>query len=68
MACELVRSQTAAPAAKADPFRSAMSMLVFFLNRAGRGISAKRRRVLDSAKDEFRALYGRKRKTWRDLT
>lgn len=44
---------------KADPFRSAMSMLVFYVNRAGKNLGAKQKRVLDRAKDELRVLYGR---------
>jgi hypothetical protein len=46
---------------KADPFRSAMSMLVFYINRAGRQLSVARRARLEMAKDELRALYGRPR-------
>src|SRR5262250_1726402 len=44
---------------KGTPFQSAMSMLTFYLNRAGRNLDAARRRVLDRAKDELRRLYGR---------
>jgi Protein of unknown function (DUF3175) len=36
-----------------------MSMLTFYMNRAGRGLSADRRRTLQRAKDELRKLYGR---------
>jgi hypothetical protein len=36
-----------------------MSMLTFYVNRAGKQLSAARRRVLDAAKDELRAIYGR---------
>ena len=43
----------------AKPFRSAMSMLTFYINRAGANLSAKRKRVLEKAKDELRALYGK---------
>ncbi|HTN93889.1 MAG TPA: DUF3175 domain-containing protein [Gallionella sp.] len=46
---------------KAEPFRSAMSMLTFYINRAGRQLSETQRRNLDAAKDELRALYGRPR-------
>jgi len=46
---------------KAEPFRSAMSMLSFYINRAGNRLSEKQRRNLDAAKDELRALYGRPR-------
>ncbi len=44
---------------KAEPFRSAMSMLTFYINRAGKNLPAKQKKVLEQAKDELRALYGR---------
>ena len=44
---------------KADPFRSAMSMLVFYINRAGRKLDLQQKAVLEQAKDELRELYGR---------
>lgn len=44
---------------KAQPFRSAMSMLVFYINRAGRSLSPQRRQVLDRAKKELRRVFGR---------
>jgi hypothetical protein len=47
---------------KAEPFRSAMSMLVFYINRAGANLPAAQRRRLEAAKDELRALYGRPRR------
>jgi hypothetical protein len=47
---------------KSDPYRSAMSMLTFYINRAGKGLSKARRSRLEKAKDELRALYGRERK------
>ena len=47
---------------KAEPFRSAMSMLNFFINRGGKNISAKQKRTLEKAKDELRMLYGREPK------
>lgn len=47
---------------KATPFASAMAMLNFYLNRAGRQLPAERRAVLEAAKDELRALYGRPRR------
>jgi hypothetical protein len=46
---------------KSDPFRSAMSMLTFYLNRAGKNLPARRRSVLNRAKDELRAVFGRDR-------
>ena len=44
---------------KAEPFRSAMSMLTFYVNRAGSNLGEERREVLERAKLELRALYGR---------
>jgi len=44
---------------KTDPFRSAMSMLTFYINRAGSQLSAKQRARLEAAKDELREIYGR---------
>lgn len=44
---------------KSEPFRSAMSMLTFYINRAGRTLSGDDRRRLEAAKEELRALYGR---------
>lgn len=44
---------------KAEPFRSAMSMLTFYINRAGGRLPAAQRQVLERAKDELRRLYGR---------
>lgn len=47
---------------KADPFRSAMSMLNFYINRAGRQLADDQRVRLEAAKDELRALFGRARR------
>ena len=47
---------------KADPFRAAMSMLTFYINRAGGRLPEVRRARLEAAKDELRALYGRPRR------
>ena len=44
---------------KAEPFRSAMSMLTFYINRAGDNLTDERRRVLENAKDELRKAFGR---------
>jgi hypothetical protein len=44
---------------KADPFRSAMSMLAFYINRAGRNLSAEQRVRLETAKDELRVLFNK---------
>ncbi len=44
---------------KSDPYRSAMSMLTFYINRAGKALPKRRRAILEKAKDELRALYGK---------
>jgi hypothetical protein len=53
---------------KASPFRSAMSMLTFYINRAGKNLPERRRNVLEKAKDELRRLYGRVPRGNRSLT
>lgn len=44
---------------KATPFRSAMLMLVFYINRAGKNIDPEQKRKLEKAKIELRKLYGK---------
>lgn len=44
---------------KADPYRSALSMLVFYINRAGRNLPQRRKRILERAKGELRTLFGK---------
>ena len=44
---------------KADPYRSALSMLTFYLNRAGKNLPAERRKTLGRAKIELRKQFGR---------
>lgn len=62
IARSLKRSADRSRQRKADPFRSAMSMLTFYINRAGRNLPDERRRVLEEAKDELRALFDRPRR------
>jgi hypothetical protein len=45
---------------KSPSFRSAMSMLVFYINRAGSRLDSDQKQILEQAKDELRKLYGRK--------
>ena len=45
---------------KSSPFRSAMSMLVFYINRAGSKLDSNQKMVLEQAKDELRKLYGKR--------
>ncbi|MGR9087697.1 MAG: DUF3175 domain-containing protein [Gammaproteobacteria bacterium] len=44
---------------KAGPFRSAMSMLVFYINRAGKNLDPDQRQILEQAKQALRELYGK---------
>ena len=57
IARSLKRSAEQSTRRKAPPFRSAMSMLVFYINRAGANLSGAQRRRLEAAKNELRALY-----------
>jgi uncharacterized protein DUF3175 len=59
IAASLKRSGERSRRRKADPFRSALSMLTFYLNRAGKNLPAARRRTLMRAKDELRRQFGR---------
>jgi hypothetical protein len=59
IALSLKRSAEASTRRKGTPFQSAMSMLNFEINRAGKGLSAERRRILEDAKDELRKAFGR---------
>jgi hypothetical protein len=62
IAASLKRSAEASKRRKADPFRSAMSMLVFYINRAGRNLSEADRARLEKAKDELRKASARSRR------
>ena len=44
---------------KSSPYASAMSMLNFYINRAGDQLSTERRQTLEAAKDELRKAFGR---------
>ena len=59
IAVSLKRSAEASHRRKADPYRSAMSMLVFYINRAGKGLSQADRARLEKAKDELRKIFGK---------
>ncbi len=59
----LKESAERSTARKTTPFRSAMSMLNFYINRAGSQLPQEQLAVLEAAKDELRALYGRERKS-----
>jgi hypothetical protein len=62
IARSLKRSADRSTRRKSSPFRSAISMLTFYENRAGKNLSAARKRALERAKDELRDLYGKPRK------
>jgi Protein of unknown function (DUF3175) len=59
IARSLKRSAEASKRRKSTPFRSAMSMLNFYINRGGKGLSKQRRDILERAKPELRKLFGR---------
>lgn len=59
IALSLKRSADRSKRRKSSPYRSAMSMLTFYINRAGTQMPAKQKRVLERAKTELRKVYGR---------
>lgn len=59
MARSLKRSAERSTRRKAKPFQSAMSMLNFYANRAGRNLPAAQKRKLAQAKAELRKAFGR---------
>jgi hypothetical protein len=68
IARSLKRSAERSQRRKAEPFPSAMAMLCFYINRAGRQLSAAQRKRLEAAKDELRELFGRPRRGPRRAT
>ena len=61
IAQSLKRSAEQSRRRKTDAYRSAMSMLTFYVNRAGRTLTKTQKAKLEQAKDELRELFGRKR-------
>jgi hypothetical protein len=59
IARSLKRSAERSSRRKSGAYRSAMSMLTFYINRGGKGLSASRKRTLEKAKDELRKQFGR---------
>lgn len=57
IARSLKRSAEHSHRRKSSPYRSAMSMLTFYINRGGKDLPARRKRILERAKDELRALF-----------
>lgn len=60
IAASLKRSAEASKRRKSSPYRSAMSMLTFYINRAGKHLDEEQRDVLEQAKEELRHLSDRK--------
>jgi RNA polymerase-interacting CarD/CdnL/TRCF family regulator len=59
IAMSLKRSAEHSKRRKGSPFQSAMSMLTFYINRAGKDLPAQQKKVLEKAKEELRAAFGR---------
>jgi putative cell wall-binding protein len=59
IALSLKRSAQASKRRKGTPYQSAMSMLNFYVNRAGKSLPQKQKRVLERAKAELRDVFGR---------
>ena len=62
IARSLKRSAEHSRRRKSSPYRSAMSMLTFYINRAGDNLPGGQRKKLEAAKDELRQLYDRPKK------
>ena len=62
IARSLKRSADRSKRRKSSPFRSAMSMLNFYINRAGKNLSEARLKRLEAAKEELRSLFNRERR------
>lgn len=61
IARSLKRSAERSRARQSSPYRSAMSMLTFYINRGGKGLSASQSRTLEAAKGELRRLFGKQK-------
>jgi hypothetical protein len=59
IAKSLKRSAEHSRRRKSSPYRSAMSMLTFYINRAGKNLSTSERRKLEAAKDKLRQAFGK---------
>ncbi len=59
IAASLKRSAERSKRRKTSPFQSAMSMLTFYINRAGKNLPEGRKRILTRAKQELREAFGR---------
>ncbi len=59
IAVSVAKSAERSKRRKSEPYRSAMSMIVLYINRAGKHLDKRQRALLERSKDELRALYGR---------
>ena len=59
IALSLKHSAEGSDRKKSSPYQSAMSMLTFYINRAGEQLEAKQHKVLEAAKDELRKVFGK---------
>jgi len=60
IACSLKHSAEASVRRKGTPFQSAMSMLNFYINRAGKNLSVEQKEILEQAKEELRITFAKK--------
>src|SRR5512133_1448880 len=60
VALSLKRSAERSKRRKGTPYQSAMSMLNFYINRAGKNLPETQKRTLERAKDTLREVFGRK--------
>src|SRR5512142_428372 len=63
IARSLKRSAERSKRRKSSSYRSAMSMLTFYINRAGKNLPKQQRTNLEAAKDELRAMYGKEQRS-----
>jgi hypothetical protein len=59
IALSLKRSAESSKRRKSTPYQSAMSMLTFYINRAGKALPARQKAILQRAKQELRKAFGR---------
>jgi hypothetical protein len=59
IACSLKHSAEQSKRRKSTPYQSAMSMLNFYINRAGKNLPKTQKQILEHAKDELREVFGR---------
>ncbi len=60
IAKSLKKSAEASSRLKGTPYQSAMSMLNFYINRAGKNLDRNQKKILEDAKNELRKVFGRK--------